>query len=151
MLRLKQISDLLTFYFNFAQNFREILNISECQPYQSTVAAVNKLDFKSAVAAVDRSYSRDDEIPEEGLDGKACFDQVAAVSKSFKSNYSRTVKCHNCGFQHPAKQCPAMGKTSFSCGKRNHFANLCKKSRQSSLNKMLAASEKSNPFLDDGL
>ena len=79
----------------------------EGEKYQSTVAAVNKLDFKSAVAAVDRSYSRDEESPEEGVDGKACFDQVAAVSKS---NYSRTVKCHNCGFQHPAKQCPAVGK-----------------------------------------
>ena len=63
------------------------------------MTVVNKLNFKSAVAAVDRSYSRDEESPEEGLDGKTCFDQVAAVSKSFKSNYSRTVKCHNCGFQ----------------------------------------------------
>ena len=119
----------------------------EEEKYQSTVAAVNKLNFRNAVAAVDKSSSRDEESPEEGLDGKACFDQVAAVSKSFKSNYSRTEKCHNCGFQHPAKQCPAVGKTCFSCGRRNHFANLCKKSRQSSLNTLLAASEESNPGL----
>ena len=69
------------------------------------------------------------------------------MSKTFKSNYTRTVKCHNIGFQHPAKQCPALGKTCFSCGKRNHFANLCKKPRQSSLNTMLAASGKSSPRL----
>ena len=84
------------------------------------MAAVNKLDFKGAVAAADRSYSRDEESPEEGVDGKVCFDQVAAVSKSFKSNYSRTVKCHNCGFQHPAKPCPAKGKTCFSCDRDIH-------------------------------
>ena len=70
----------------------------EEEKYQSTVAAVNKLNFRNAVAAVDKSSSRDEESPEEGLDGKACFDQVAAVSKSFKSNYSRAEKCHNCGF-----------------------------------------------------
>ena len=68
---------------------------------------------------------------------------MAAVSRSFKSNYSRTEKCHNCGFQHPAKQCPAVGKTCFSCGRRNHFSNRCKNSRKSSLNTLLAASEES--------
>ena len=97
----------------------------EGEKYQSTVAAVNRLDSKSAVTAVNRSDSRDEESPEEAVDGRTSIDQVAAVSKTFKSNYTRTVKCHNCGFQHPAKQCPALGKTCFSCGKRNHFANLC--------------------------
>ena len=115
----------------------------EEEKYQSTVAAVNKLNFRNAVAAVDKSSSRDEESPEEGLDRKACFDQVAAVSRSFKSNYSRAEKCHNCGFQHPAKQCPAVGKTCFTCGRRNHFSNCCKNLRKSSLNTLLAASEES--------
>ena len=101
----------------------------EGEKYQSTVAAVNRLDSKSAVTAVNRSDSRSEESPEEAVDGRTSIDQVAAVSKTFKSNYTRIVKCHNCGIQHPAKQCPALGKTCFSCGKRNHFENLCKKPR----------------------
>ena len=80
-------------------------------------------------------------IPEGDVDGGTSIDQVAAVSKTFRSDYTRIVKCQNCGTQHPAKQCPALGRTCFSCGKRNHFANLCRKSRQASLNTVLATLE----------
>ena len=96
---------------------------------QSTIAVVSKLDSKGEV------------IPEGDVDGGTSIDQVAAVSKTFRSDYTRIVKCQNCGTQHPAKQCPALGKTCFSCGKRNHFANLCRKSRQASLNTVLATLE----------
>ena len=46
-----------------------------------------------------------------------------------------------------SKQCPALGKTCFSCGKRNHFANLCRKPRQASLNTVLATLGKSSSKL----
>ena len=85
--------------------------------------------------------------PEDAVDGGTSIDQVAAVSKMFKSNYTRIVKCQNCGTQHPAKQCQALGKKCFSCGKRNHFANLCRKPRQASLNTVLATLGKSSSKL----
>ena len=72
---------------------------------QSTIAVVSKLDSKGEV------------IPEDAVDGGTGIDQVAAVSGAFKSNYTRIVKCQNCGSQHTEKQCPALGKTCFSCGK----------------------------------
>ena len=47
---------------------------------QSTVAAVNRLDSKSEVS------------PEDAVDGGTSIDQVAEVSRTFKSNYTRIVK-----------------------------------------------------------
>ena len=93
----------------------------ELEKNHSTVAVLSRLDSKSEVS------------PEDAVDGGISIDQVAAVSKTFKSNYTRKVECQNCGTQHPAKQCPALGETCFSCGKRNYFANLCRKPRQASL------------------
>merc|ERR1712074_458831 len=92
-------------------------------------------------AVVSEIGSKGEVIPEGDVDGGTSIDQVAAVSKTFRSDYTRIVKCQNCGTQHPAKQCPAFGKTCFGCGKRNHFPNRCRKSRQASLNTVLATLE----------
>ena len=62
---------------------------------QSTVVVVCRLDSKSEV------------IPEDAADGGTSIDQVAVMSKTFKSNYTRIVKCQNCGTQYLEKQCPA--------------------------------------------
>ena len=71
-------------------------NCYESGKNQSTLAAVCRLDSKS------------DLIPEDAVNSGTSIDQVAAVSKTFKSNYTKIVKCQNCGIQHPAKQCPAL-------------------------------------------
>lgn len=63
-------------------------------------------------------------IPEDAVNSGTSIDQVAAVSRTFKSNYTKIVKCQNCGIQHQVKECPALGKTCFSCRKtkENKFA-----------------------------
>ena len=41
--------------------------------------------------------------------------------------------CPNCGGRtHPRDRCPARGKSCRSCGKKNHFAKVCRATRQSS-------------------
>ncbi len=40
-------------------------------------------------------------------------------------------KCRNCGGKHMPKQCPAFGKTCHNCNKKNHFARVCLKGKQS--------------------
>ena len=67
----------------------------------------------STVAAVSRLGSKTEVIPEDAVDGETGTDQVAAVCGTFRSDYTRSVKCQNCEAQHPAKQCPAFGKTCF--------------------------------------
>ena len=45
-----------------------------------------------------------------------------------KSNSYQTRKssnCHNCGRQHPPKQCPDFGKECRKCKKKNHWAKFC--------------------------
>ena len=39
---------------------------------------------------------------------------------------SRIANCRNCGSKHQPRQCPAYGKTCYKCGKRNHFAAVCR-------------------------
>ena len=104
----------------------------ELEKNQSTVAAVSGLDSKSEV------------IPKDAVDGGISIYPVAALSKTFKSNYTGIVKCQNCGIQHPAKQCPALGTTCFSCGKPYHFAKLSRKPRKASLNTVWAILGKSS-------
>ena len=35
-------------------------------------------------------------------------------------------KCKHCGYNHARSKCPAFGKSCAKCGKRNHFAAMCK-------------------------
>ena len=39
---------------------------------------------------------------------------------------SMITNCKYCGKQHKIQQCPAFGKICRNCGKRNHFANVCR-------------------------
>ena len=39
---------------------------------------------------------------------------------------SRIANWQNCGSKHQPRQCPAYGKTRYKCGKRNHFAAVCR-------------------------
>ena len=36
------------------------------------------------------------------------------------------AECRYCGQQHQQRQCPAYGKICRKCGKKNHFANVCR-------------------------
>ncbi|KAK3748784.1 hypothetical protein RRG08_043144 [Elysia crispata] len=43
---------------------------------------------------------------------------------------SRVSSCGNCGYQHAKQsQCPARGKTCRKCNKQNHFARVCRSSK----------------------
>ncbi|XP_014678719.1 PREDICTED: uncharacterized protein LOC106818534 [Priapulus caudatus] len=41
---------------------------------------------------------------------------------------NNTGKCYYCGYNLPHLNCPARGKTCAKCGKRDHFAQVCKSS-----------------------
>ena len=40
----------------------------------------------------------------------------------------RQINCQSCGTNHPPRSCPAYQKTCFKCGKKNHFASMCRSS-----------------------
>lgn len=44
------------------------------------------------------------------------------------TSLSNSFKCGNCGRSHAQNNCPARGKTCRKCGKRNHFAAVCRSS-----------------------
>ena len=41
-----------------------------------------------------------------------------------------SFKCKYCGYNHDKRRCPAFGKTCAKCGRRNHFAAMCKADEQ---------------------
>ena len=102
---------------------------------------------QATVAVVDTTKSKCDLEPESTEDNGALVDHIAAVSKTFKANNTKLVKCQNCGVQHPIRKCPAFGKTCFNCGKLNHYAEFCRKTRQTSLNSLLTALKDSGSVL----
>ena len=54
--------------------------------------------------------------------------QSKSVTVSYVKNktYSSKTKCTACGREHPPKRCPAHGSTCKKCGKKNHWADMCK-------------------------
>ena len=110
-------------------------NCYETEKHQATVAVVNT------------TKSKCDLDPESTEDNGALVDHIAAVSKTFKASNTKLVKCQNCGVQHPVRKCPAFGKACFNCGKLNHYAEFCRKTKQTSLNSLLTALKNSSSVL----
>ena len=43
------------------------------------------------------------------------------------ANFNANVQaCGNCGSMHRGRQCPAIGRSCFRCGRRNHFSSMCR-------------------------
>ena len=102
---------------------------------------------QATVAVVSAANSKCDLSPESTEDSGALVDHIAAVSKTFKASNTKLIKCQNCGVPHPVRKCPAFGKTCFNCGKLNHFAEFCRKTKQTSLNSLITALENSTSVL----
>ena len=47
------------------------------------------------------------------------IDRVQKTNKLIKD-------CNFCGLNHEQRRCPAYGKNCLNCGKKNHFASVCK-------------------------
>ncbi|GBN29403.1 hypothetical protein AVEN_174595-1 [Araneus ventricosus] len=52
--------------------------------------------------------------------------QANKLRQPAKRQESSGRKCHYCGIHHVPGRCPAYGKECRNCGKRNHFARVCK-------------------------
>ena len=66
------------------------------------------------------------------------------IPKLKKSTNSADVvinNCKYCGKQQKIKQSPAFGKMCRNCGKRNHFANVCRLSSSKSMHQIEAEAE----------
>ena len=73
-------------------------NCYETEKNQVTVSVVNMIKLEC------------DLDPESTEDNGALVDHIAAVSKTFRANNTKLVKCQNCGVQPPVRKCPAFGK-----------------------------------------
>ena len=93
----------------------------------------------TTVAVIDKIESKYDLVPEDAVNSVADIDQIAAMSRTSRTNNTKLVKCQNCGIQHPVQKCSAFGKAYFDCGKLNHYTDFCKKTKQATFNSLLAA------------
>ena len=59
---------------------------------------------------------------------KEIISQKKKVTPSYQKKPTSTNKCFKCGWQFVfghQKECPAIGKTCYNCGKQNHLSNVC--------------------------
>ena len=96
---------------------------------------------------VNTTKSKCDLDPESTEDNGALVDHIAAVSKTFKANNTKLVKCPNGEIKHPLRNCPAFGKACFNCGKLNYYAEFYKKIKQTSFYSLLTAWKNSSSVL----
>ena len=59
-------------------------------------------------------------------------------------NKTTMKECGNCGMSH-GRDCPAYGKTCFTCGRRNHFAHKCRASSRGRRNRVSTIHETADP------
>ena len=70
-------------------------------------------------------------------------------SAVYQHKKSESMKSGRCGRQHPPKRCPAWGKSGLKCGRRNHFAEMC---RTKSVKELVQVDERDdNQFFLDTL
>ena len=66
------------------------------------------------------------ECQEDESDEDSGATLVAAVNRQRQRSSSGVKKCYRCGRNHPARRCPAWGKTCGKCRRSIHFAERCK-------------------------
>ena len=93
---------------------------------------------------VNKIESKCDLNPETTVDNGANVEHIAAVSRTFKTNNTKLVKCQNYGIQHPVRKSPAFVKACFNSRKLNHYAEFCRGTRHPTLDSLLAALKKSS-------
>ena len=87
--------------------------IEICELQESAENAQKELQQEAAVCVVKQKRFNKDKPPTQDKHKKD------------------SSKCKFCGYNHSRGKCPAYGKTCAKCGKRNHFATVCKSSEES--------------------
>ena len=110
----------------FQEPEREILHqiIQTCRIKQLRIKALQESPSLSQLLAMGRSM----EI--SAMQAKEMENRETVYATSHKKKMDTKKSCFKCGGEFPHKdKCPALGKTCNKCGKKNHFANMCKTSR----------------------
>ena len=82
--------------------------------------------------------ARGTEIHADAVDRKKvkskprCCDVKPARQKTGESD-NESWKCDKCGLIHRPKECPAFGKWCYKCGKDNHYARLCCRTKRNNM------------------
>ena len=93
-----------------------------------------------------RAMSKPDDVHAVRVDKQRDRDATSRARSSSRKPFNRrrpptpTRRCQYCGRQHNANKssCPAYGKTCKICGRRNHFASVCRSKDKSTVNELEA-------------
>ena len=112
--------DLLSFEGNVPENLRIFflefdcyVKVKICELQESAENAQKELQQEAAVCVVKQKRFNKDTPP------------------THDKHEKDSSKCKFCGNNRSREKCPAYGKTCAKCGKRNHFATVCKSSDDS--------------------
>ena len=92
----------------------------------------------------------------QAIDGHAEVETVHAVQQKDKKTVKKTQKasddkekkqtvdCTYCGSKHQKRKCPAWRKTCKKCGRKNHFADVCRSKTKVKVHQVVTDSEDSD-------
>lgn len=72
------------------------------------------------------TYNAVDRIHWRRGTSKGKFSPPVYQQKAKQSHSKTTGNCSKCGTSHPPGKCPAWGKDCLNCGKKNHYARMCR-------------------------
>ena len=98
--------------------------LAECVKECRTTAATS-----CQAAEIHTTMSKVKQEPREQETRGILYTQQAGPRHSSYSNSGLGTACKFCNRQHGKRNCPAFGQVCRSCGRRNHFAVVCKEHR----------------------
>ena len=87
----------------------------------STMSLSKCVDVIQQLEMIDKSG----ESPKYQLEEQSMTANVSEINYG-KQAQKHITNCKYCGGSHAIRKCPAFGKTCNKCGKRNHFAGICR-------------------------
>ena len=109
-----------------AENLDLAKAIRLCQITESTTSELQILagqstEIKEDVAVISSKTRRSTTQGESSLENKRSDQSVSRDGKGRSQGM-----CSRCGWSHRPRQCPAFGQQCKKCGRRNHFAKVCR-------------------------
>ena len=98
--------------------------LAECVKECRTTAATS-----CQAAEIHTTMSKVKQEPREQKTRDILYTQQAGPRRSSYSKSGLGTACKFCNRQHGKRNCPAFGQVCRSCGRRNHFAVVCKHGR----------------------
>ena len=116
-----------------ADTLSDVASIANhCETYEAAKRDKEKLGKSDSIATIQCDDLSESEIVAAiSQYKKAKMNNIKHIDETYKmNNIKHSDKCGQCGYEHRPRNCPAYGKTCSKCGRKNHFQQVCRSSKE---------------------